>query len=174
MIWASYGFETGPVRSFRHETAIGGPGELTVGRVFEGQTLPAPIFWKGIVDMAYLQDLGHPATFLTESRSDGWWLYFPVAFLLKVSPPLLALAGIAVVVGGRLSIIRFLLIAIAGVFVVSLPSHVDIGIRHLMPVFPLMCIMSGSLFAGGGVNEILCLNCESSCMAIRGIDDNLS
>jgi hypothetical protein len=151
VIWASYGFDSGSIHSYRHEQAQGTPEELRLGSLLQDVSAPAPIFWKGFVDMAYLQRQGYPAMFLGESGQFGFAGYFPAALLLKATPPLLILA-----VWGFLSARKssagvpniglYLALAIAGMIAVSIPNRLNIGVRHLMPVFPVMALLAGAVF----------------------------
>ena len=151
VIWASYGFETGPIHSYRHERAQGTPEELRLGSMLQGVEMPAPIFWKGFVDLAYLQQMGHPAMFLGESSQFGWPGYFPAALLLKATPPLLILAVWAFAAAGKMRggsphIGLYLGLAALGMIMVAIPIRVNIGVRHLMPIFPLLSLLAGGLF----------------------------
>lgn len=152
VIWASYGFEIGQIHSFRHEVAQGTPKELRLGSLLQGVETLAPNFWRGFVDMAYLQQLGHPAMFLGESGRSGWPGYFPTALLLKATPALLILAvwgffAARKTPGGDPNIGLYLVVAVLGMIAVSIPSHLNIGIRHLMPAFPLLSLLAGAVFA---------------------------
>jgi hypothetical protein len=71
---------------------------------------------------------------------DGWWYYFPVAFALKTP-----LAVIALIALRKITFFRsrdrldLILIAPAAFYlVVSLASPYNIGVRHLLPVFPFL------------------------------------
>jgi 4-amino-4-deoxy-L-arabinose transferase-like glycosyltransferase len=151
VIWASYGFESGPIHSYRHEQAQGTPNELPLGSVLQGTPAPAPNFWKGFVDMAYLQRLGYPAMFLGESAKFGFPGYFPTALLLKATPPLLLLAVWGLLsprrkTGGDPNPGLYLGLTVLGMIAVSIPNHLNIGVRHLMPVFPVLCLLAGAVF----------------------------
>ncbi|MEX2301660.1 MAG: glycosyltransferase family 39 protein [Bryobacterales bacterium] len=152
VIWAGYGFDSGEVFSHRHNNAPAeGKNSLAIGDWLQGAHLPAPMFWRGFVDMAYLQQDGFPAFFLGEMGHDGWWYYFPAALLLKATPPLLLLAVLGFVClwkqGGetRESGV-FLAATFVGILVVSTPSRVTIGVRHVLPLFPLLCLLAAGAF----------------------------
>jgi hypothetical protein len=87
----------------------------------------------------------------------GWWYYFPVAFALKTTIPflLISVAALAWSVWklttkhqGR-SDKRFLwLVVPVGIYLaISLTSHINIGIRHFLPVYPFLFIAGGALLA---------------------------
>jgi len=150
VIWASYGFEVGEIHSFRHQRAVGTSSELRLGEAIQGIKMIAPTFWTGFVDMAYLQQEGHPSFLWGEARHTGWWWYFPAVLLLKATPPLLLLGIWGGILACRKPTLRnptfFFVIAAAGVLLASLPSRVDIGVRHLAPMFPILALIVASLF----------------------------
>ena len=80
----------------------------------------------------------------------GWWYYFPVAFLLKT--PLITLLAIA----SALLLVCFrrppypltlsiLLIPVAVFLAASMSSHLNIGHRHILPIYPFLFVLCGSL-----------------------------
>ena len=83
---------------------------------------------------------GHPAYLLGRNSPDGWWYFFVVAFLVKTPIALIVLTLIgaldrrARLPGG---------IAVA-FFIVTMPVHVAIGLRHLLPVIPFVCMVAAA------------------------------
>lgn len=95
---------------------------------------------------------GHPAYLLGRVSNQGWWYYFPVAFAVKT--PVATLAGVALMlVFLWRSPRRWLLLAVVFPAVVyfglSLFSHIDIGIRYLLPVYPFLYAAMGCVFSEG-------------------------
>jgi 4-amino-4-deoxy-L-arabinose transferase-like glycosyltransferase len=94
---------------------------------------------------------GHAASLLGQYGTQGWWYYFPVAFALKTSLPFLiiALAALAWMLWRlfrkRDRRILWLLIPMAIYAALSMSSHINIGIRHFLPVYPLLFIAAGAL-----------------------------
>jgi hypothetical protein len=98
------------------------------------------------------------AYFAGEYRTTGWWDFFPVAFMLKSTLPfllLLLVAGMTFAArpakqrageGYQLApLIGFVIIY--GLFAIT--SHLNIGHRHLLPVYPALFVLlgvSGRLF----------------------------
>ena len=88
---------------------------------------------------------------LGQYGTQGWWYYFPVAFALKTSLPflLITLAALAWILWRLLrkkdQRILWLLIPIAIYCVLSMTSHINIGIRHFLPVYPFLFIAAGAL-----------------------------
>jgi hypothetical protein len=94
---------------------------------------------------------GHATSLLGQYGTRGWWYYFPVAFALKTSLPFLivALAGFGWALwrffGKRDKRILWLLGPIAIYAALSMTSHINIGIRHFLPVYPFLFIAGGAL-----------------------------
>jgi 4-amino-4-deoxy-L-arabinose transferase-like glycosyltransferase len=102
--------------------------------------LPAESFFWGANFVRYHSDAGHPGWLLGEYRVRGWWYYFPVVFFFKTPLAflLLAFAGSAVLLGRRetLPLVPLALIA------VSMTSNINIGVRHILPVYPLLTVVA--------------------------------
>lgn len=82
----------------------------------------------------------------------GWRTYFPLAFLLKTPPAFLLLSLWALLValrrgGRRREVALFLLAPIALYAAVSIRGRLNIGHRHLLPLYPLLCVTAGALAA---------------------------
>jgi hypothetical protein len=123
---------------------------------------------------------GHPSYLLGAFSTKGWWYYFPVVFLVKTpSAVLLALALLpllAVFYRIRPGVLWLewlgVLLPPAVFFGASLSSHIDIGVRHLLPVYPFLYIAIGAglfriLPVGsrvGAVGIICCLLIVESCL----------
>jgi len=81
----------------------------------------------------------------------GWRTYFPIAFLLKTPLSFLALALWGIVLaawkGPRREVALFLLAPMALYALVSVHSRLNIGHRHLLPMYPLLCVAAGAIAA---------------------------
>lgn len=82
--------------------------------------------------------------FFGRTSTRGFWLYFPVAFVLKISLPFLVLVAVAML---HLRTVQgfALLPALAGVYylLISLGSSYNIGARHLLPMVALAAVAVG-------------------------------
>jgi 4-amino-4-deoxy-L-arabinose transferase-like glycosyltransferase len=79
----------------------------------------------------------------------GFPQYFFVAFLLKATPAMLLLTA-AIAAGGRRLRNKWSIGALATVvtlLVVSIPSSFNIGVRHILPIFPLLAIVGAGVLA---------------------------
>lgn len=91
------------------------------------------------------------AYFAGEVRERGWAGFFPAAFALKTTLPALALAVLAALAVARHRRARQLAYRLAplGVFAAiyggfALASSLNIGHRHLLPLYPLLYVFAGA------------------------------
>ena len=140
MVWAGYRFEIGTPSSanrYAHAMAsevFGGEGVATwfVDRV----PIPAPTYVNGLLAVKAHDLRGHEAYLFGETSLVGWWYYFPVALLYKTPLGLIALAMFAFFAGRSL---EPALIA-AAVLLVAMTASINIGIRHLLPIYVPMAV----------------------------------
>jgi 4-amino-4-deoxy-L-arabinose transferase-like glycosyltransferase len=94
---------------------------------------------------------GHAASLLGQYSTQGWWYYFPVAFALKTSLPFLIISLAALgwilwrLFRKRDKRMLWLLVPIVIYAALSISSHINIGIRHFLPVYPFLFIAAGAL-----------------------------
>lgn len=83
---------------------------------------------------------GHPSFLLGELRLTGWWYFFPVVLFYK-TPLAFLLLCLAIPWLGR----RAWLPSACGLLLllVVMPSRINLGIRHLLPIYPLLAIGAG-------------------------------
>ncbi len=93
---------------------------------------------RGLQDLRAHNEAGHPSYLFGEVRREGWWYYFPVALWLKTTLPLL----VAFAFGIRKRALP-LLGAFAAILVIAMLSRISIGVRHVLPLYPLMAIVAG-------------------------------
>ena len=175
LIWSAYDFRYAALRSdgqfnvswedvLRPEatsTSAGSPAPApdTV------QTVVRPLRDAHILPEAWLYGLAtvdhfshyRIAYFLGDVRTTGWLAFFPVAFLLKTPLPalaLLVLAGLCLVVrprcGRRRLYYRLTPLVVFGAFYAgfALSSHLNLGLRHLLPLYPVLYIGAGAVALG--------------------------
>ena len=157
VVWAGYGFEYGPLppgMGWYEPPAktLVAKAQPAVKQVVARRNLPAPAFVRGMIDLVRHNAQGHEAYLLGEVKTSGWWYYFPVALVVKTTLPLLLLATLAIVVwlagrGGRQPIL-YPMLGVAAILVVCLPSSMNIGIRHILPVYPFLALTAAGLFGG--------------------------
>jgi hypothetical protein len=97
-----------------------------------------------------LAQMGQPAFFLGEYHYLGWWNYFLVAFLVKTPIGSLILIAASLVfyrVGSPLKRreILFLLVPVAVIFFATSQAKTNIGLRHVLPVYPFLLVLASRL-----------------------------
>lgn len=87
--------------------------------------------------------------FRGEIRKHGWLMYFPYAFAVKTSIPLLIgiAAAITLAVRRKLTIPPRLWIPPIVYFVLVCNSHKQVGHRHLLPIYPFLFLAAGLALA---------------------------
>jgi 4-amino-4-deoxy-L-arabinose transferase-like glycosyltransferase len=147
--WAAYGFSLGPLVGPLGDVGLGQGGTPgLVERVAALPVYPLSEVVQGVRAVAEHNAEGHPSYLLGEVRDFGWWYYFPVAFLVKTPIAFLVLAGIgATLLTRRVRSERrwqdAVPLACAGaIMLVSLTSNINIGIRHILVVYPLLAIVA--------------------------------
>ena len=105
-------------------------------------------YFKGMTIM-FLHVLGgHNGYLLGEWSDKGWWYYYPLAILVKTPIPLLLLMGSSVVFAFRrarsLAFAEWAPLIGAVVYLgCAMTSNANIGIRHVLPIFPLLAVVVG-------------------------------
>jgi hypothetical protein len=117
-------------------------------RFFRAVLVPAGYF-KGIGIVLAHSQAGHASYLLGEWSPRGWWYYFPAAFFFKTPVALLLLTGLAVALALRdwraWGILEWSpVVAVAVYFASSMLSHINIGIRHILPVYALLAALIGA------------------------------
>ena len=90
-----------------------------------------------------------PSYFFGHVYSHGLWYYFPVVFLIKSTLAMLAALALTVfaIARGWLRNTRALWFLIAPptfYFAVAMSSHLNIGARHILPVWVFCCVLCGA------------------------------
>jgi hypothetical protein len=132
-IWAGYGFTIRPFHP----------------AFFSGHSIPLPLtdFARGIAQLVHHLRIGHPSYLLGHTSTHGFAWYFPVALAVKLPIAFLLLVslGFWLVVRSRLHTSREVTAAaIAAVLVVlsCVPSTINIGLRHLLPIMTLLSLVA--------------------------------
>jgi MFS family permease len=123
VIWAGYLFSVGSGRlPFTH---------LVV-------PIPAPELLDGIRANVEHDHGGHGAYLLGQFRMTGWWYYFPVALAVKTPIAFmvfLLLGAYVCIVNRRVPTYLYPLVFILGILFLAMRVRIDIGIRHVEPIY---------------------------------------
>ena len=158
IVWASFGFRYSAFAAAAtgNETFLGSIPEragmtgrlLAAARQFH--LLPEAYVYGSRFT---LQTATERAAFLNGQFSTaGWWWYFPYAFVVKTTIPgmLVGLLGLAALMASRArrrydglydAAPLVALVSIYGAF--ALTTNLNIGHRHLLPIYPALCILAG-------------------------------
>jgi 4-amino-4-deoxy-L-arabinose transferase-like glycosyltransferase len=144
-IWAGYRFSIGTPYSYLDKGQ-----QKAASSQFWNVRLPAPALYAGIAKVVEHAEGGHPSYFLGHNGTKGWWYYYPVVLGVKTPLAFLALLGIGVVscfkkwgrspepgqAGRQVRLACWLPLAFSlGILLFSLTSRVNIGVRHVLPVY---------------------------------------
>jgi hypothetical protein len=157
VFWAGYRFD------FRTPLAYIGPHAVNVFGLAAPEPLrplaqwaaeklpvPAPAFWVGLAVLKVHDKEGHPAFLLGEHRDKGWWYYFPVVFFYKTPIPFLIFAawGTALLIRERNHTRLVYPLAAIAIMAVSMTSSINIGVRHVLPLYAPLAIVAAHGVAG--------------------------
>jgi len=158
IIWAFYGFRSAPAPNGLALSPTLAPyiasmpskanaAELTL--IAKLHLLPEPYIW-GLANTKKTE-FEYTSYLFGKMYRHGPWQYFPTAFLIKSTLPLLILlAALPWLWDKRASHTRelyVLLIPVLFYFAIVTSSHMDIGARHLMPIYPFLYALAGFAIA---------------------------
>lgn len=129
VIWAGYRFSFGPAG-------------------FANLRLPAPEFYSGVQAVMKHNAEGHPTYLLGQRNRTGFWYFYPIVLAVKTPLAFLLLLAAGLEFLRRKSIAfqrAWLPLAFAaGILAVALFSHINIGVRHILPVYIGFSILAGA------------------------------
>jgi hypothetical protein len=128
-----------------------------IGFVPLSSTVPIPVpiglmrFIDSLSALTAHNDAGHLSFFMGELRRTGWWDFYLVALAVKTPLPLLigALFGCPWLLRRAVRESSWMLAASVLAFAAillfcSTYSHINIGVRHVMVLFPLMAMIASA------------------------------
>jgi hypothetical protein len=161
VVWADYGF-----RYDSPQTIWGGGHSAEYQDPLVRQRLPVSSLVIGWIDRAHLlpnvftqnflrQEMNvssdqFAAYLLGHSKFGGWPWYYPVVFAVKTPVSLLFLLAAGLALGRWTGRWLCLLLPPACYFGVCLLSHLDLGVRLLLPIYPFVIVV-----AAVGAGELL-------------------
>src|SRR5262249_20349793 len=103
---------------------------------------------EGIEVVSNHNRMGHPSYLLGEHRMTGWWYFFPVVVAVKTPLGFLILTGVGTVLVLRRS--RNIpwqqcltVIFPIAIFLVCMTSRINLGVRHILAVYPMFSVLAG-------------------------------
>ncbi len=153
LTWAGYRFSFHPMSAepgYAKTLARVSETNPRAGRVLDRLSripLPMPELPHGIYMLEHHNATGHESYLFGQYRSEGSWYFFPVIVAIKtpIGFLLLAFLGAAAIVSRsdrsrwRCATALFPLTILA----VCMASHINIGVRHILPIYPLLAILAG-------------------------------
>jgi hypothetical protein len=179
VIWASYGFRVGRLSDL--PTRFGRYGTMpTTGwpAVIRDWRLPAHEFIHGLLFLRAHTIAGHGATLFDEFSQRGFWLYYPVVLATKTPLPFLLFAGVGL---SGLARIRDsedwrwfagLALGALGLLLVAMTSPINLGVRHVLAIYPLVAIASAFgvvRMAERSGRRGLVMGAAAGCVTLQGI-----
>jgi hypothetical protein len=153
VLWASYGFHVEPragVDAQAHVIAYASrlqhPFQAKMISGFaQWHLLPEPYLY-GLADVGFTAEFSH-SYLLGTIYPHGRWFYFPVAFVIKTTLVLLILVLLVPFVAKYRPEYRrelsYLSIPALLYLLVAMTSGMNIGVRHILPIYPFLIAMGG-------------------------------
>ena len=176
-VWGVYGFQYAPggieqTRVHYQDAPIARQNSPALARVVgwldDRRALPNAFTQGLLYSQATSRQL--PAFLAGNYSTTGWWYYFPVAFLVKTPAALLVLLvlGCVGLVQHRRRLgwfnAAFVLVPVAMFLVAAMSSGINVGLRHLLPVFPFLLLV-----ASAGAGALVAVSRPAGLIAVVGI-----
>jgi hypothetical protein len=157
VIWACYRFSHAPIDQISSapdriaDRAFGAGSGIArkVHALTLSIQLPAPDLYAGLRGLRDVNREGPRSYLFGQINQGGWWYFYPVAIAFKtpLAVLLLAIIGSASLLSSWLRaraqwVPLVPLLAAIAVVAVVMPSRLDIGVRHVMPVFAFMAMLA--------------------------------
>jgi hypothetical protein len=105
-------------------------------------------YFRGLYELIAHNSEGHPAYLLGRFGLQGWWDYFPIAFLVKTPTGVLAACVLAMLCLWHARrrppplLLSLCLILPPFVFLLlAMRSSINIGVRHILPIYPFLYVV---------------------------------
>jgi hypothetical protein len=107
-------------------------------------------WWTGLRRFLALAAAGQASFFLGQYSYEGWWSYFPVAFLVKTPVGTLCLIAASLILARAGAPLRrrealVLLTPVVVVLGVAMHARTHIGVRHILAVYPFLFVLASRL-----------------------------
>ena len=106
--------------------------------LFSFDRIPAPQLFAAIGTALSHQSTGHVGYLLGDRSASGWWYYFPIVLAVKtpIGFLLLLILGTGVCWYNRSKLSYGIPLAFSlGILISAMTSHVNIGVRHILPMY---------------------------------------
>ena len=154
-VWAAYSFRYGPMPASNDLARLrdnpqflehARPVAAVANWLDEHRLLP-DTYAQGLI-LSQVKVQRRSGYLAGEFSRTGWWYYFPVAFLVKTPLTVLFLlfCGLALLVKERArwqGVTAFLVLPPAIFLGAALTAHLNIGLRHVLPIYPFAFLIAG-------------------------------
>jgi tetratricopeptide (TPR) repeat protein len=161
ILWGFYGFryaarpaglELNPAAA-EYIKGLSRPNELKLLQTISHYKLLPESYIYGLADVRMISDF-YASYLLGKPYPHGVWFYFPVAMAIKSTVAFLALMLVAVwaIVSGKLRgrEVWFLTIPPVLYLAVAMSAHMNIGMRHVLPMYAFLIVLqAGAVMALG-------------------------
>ena len=162
ILWAFYGFRyearpdglklTPSMQEFANQ--VSHPREVKLLNAMAKYKLLPESYLYGLADVRIMGDF-YRSYVLEKSYAHGVWFYFPIAFLVKSTATFMLLLLLAVVAIAMKKLtcwreLLYLTIPPAFHFLVAMSSKMNIGVRHILPVY-----VFGAVLIAGAVSAFI-------------------
>lgn len=154
-VWAVYGFRYGPttpsadlVRLQHHPEFLEHAGAAAVvAQWLDNHRWLPDAYAQGMI-LGQVKIQHRSAYFAGTFSRTGWWYYFPAAFLVKTPLTILLLffCSVALLVKERArwkNDVAFLALPPAIFLGTAMTAHLNIGLRHILPIYPFVLLIAG-------------------------------
>jgi hypothetical protein len=154
LVWGAYRFSFGPMTEHVASDAAAQGGIFAkiptpLLHALETVPVPAPQLLDGLWQVHNHVEGGHTAFLLGRHSFHGWWYFFPVALAVKTPLAILLLAALGVlalrraVPGESRRALWMPAVLAAVILLVNLPTSLNIGVRYMLPFYPLLALTAG-------------------------------
>ncbi len=157
LLWSAYGFHyrarpgnlsiTPPLAAYIQ--SLPHPQEVRVDLALSKWHVLPEAYVFGLADIQIITQGGRPAYLLGKLYPQGRWFYFPMAFLIKSTIGFLLLLGLFFFARRIRALevrreVVFMALPPLVYFAISLTSRMDIGLRHILPIFPFLIVLAAA------------------------------
>jgi len=136
---------------YLHPPLIGGNG-----------ILPSE-FISALEQKIFHAEEGHFAYLMGKYSEQGWWYYFPLSILFKTPLAVLILLVPALIRKPSRDTLLFLLLPVAVFLAAGMRSRVNIGLRHVLMIYPFLDIL-----AAAGAARLWNMKLRSRALVLAG------
>jgi hypothetical protein len=144
VVWMGYGFSIGAVDVSRNSVIESLTDRWPLLEKVARGSVPAPELWEGLALLAAKNSAGHAPYFFGQERGASI-AFFPTVLAIKtpICLVLLFLSGAWHSIRSKREWRqRVPMYCVCAVVLVGMFSHINLGVRHMLPAYPFICIVA--------------------------------